>query len=292
MKTIFRSYANLNIGTKLGERPVTPGKANNFPIWKVGRATAAAPTIFPDIEIEGNTYVDGALYENNPVNEARHEIYMKDGVKRLEICVSIGTGRSPPVRSGAKGAVTKLYHTLSMVKEKALECEKEHEHARFTFNSAEPSIPYYRLNTGVEIGKTKTGEWKAKREYKELNALQRAGYKMMGKSDRKATLDRLACDTDKELQTDEMKAHIHKCATILVKLRRDRIKDDADRWERFATCTRYACKVQSDCEQSFTLRKDLKDHLKQEHPDHWLRTKLDEYLDDCKILPQFLFGPF
>ena len=42
-------------------------------ILEAARATSAAPTYFPEMEIDGNFYVDGGIGYNNPGDEAVRE---------------------------------------------------------------------------------------------------------------------------------------------------------------------------------------------------------------------------
>jgi predicted acylesterase/phospholipase RssA len=75
--------------------------ADNLPIWKVARATTAAPSFFApmfiDLPAPGAWYLDGGLRYNNPsqlaLDEAR-QIWPR--VKRF-IVVSVGTGRQSNV---------------------------------------------------------------------------------------------------------------------------------------------------------------------------------------------------
>ncbi|PVH79912.1 FabD/lysophospholipase-like protein [Cadophora sp. DSE1049] len=69
-------------------------------IWEAARATASAPTFFDPIEISCNgfteTFVDGALGHNNPVNQLWMEAEEEFGgplESKIQCILSLGTGR-------------------------------------------------------------------------------------------------------------------------------------------------------------------------------------------------------
>lgn len=75
-------------------------------VWKVARATSAAPTYFHSFE----SFLDGALFANNPTIDAMTEIYEYNmamysagyGCKMgstMKCVVSLGTGHSPTTKT-------------------------------------------------------------------------------------------------------------------------------------------------------------------------------------------------
>ncbi|KAJ4313299.1 hypothetical protein N0V84_009476 [Fusarium piperis] len=75
-------------------------------IWEAGRATSAAPTLFPPIKFGSPLaeYVDGAIGHNNPIQLLIREVESVWGSSAQLGCVlSIGTGMSEPKRLGSKG---------------------------------------------------------------------------------------------------------------------------------------------------------------------------------------------
>lgn len=82
---LFRSYS-------------LPGiPAAHFPIWKVARATSAAPTYFEAIEIDGRRYADGGMGYNNPMDLAMEEAQKLFPGEAINVMLSIGCGEGKPV---------------------------------------------------------------------------------------------------------------------------------------------------------------------------------------------------
>lgn len=69
-------------------------------ILEAARATSAAPTYFPPMEIDGDLYVDGGIGYNNPTEEAIREAHRIWPNRKIGCLVSIGTGLMQPI-SGA-----------------------------------------------------------------------------------------------------------------------------------------------------------------------------------------------
>jgi predicted acylesterase/phospholipase RssA len=84
---LFRSYA-------------LDGTEIECSILEAARATSAAPTYFPETEIDGDLYVDGGIGYNNPADEAIREARRLWGEREIGCLISIGTGLMEPI-SGA-----------------------------------------------------------------------------------------------------------------------------------------------------------------------------------------------
>jgi predicted acylesterase/phospholipase RssA len=84
---LFRSYA-------------LDGTEIDCTILEAAPATSAAPTYFPETEIDGDKYVDGGIGYNNPADEAIREARRLWGDREIGCLVSIGTGLMEPI-SGA-----------------------------------------------------------------------------------------------------------------------------------------------------------------------------------------------
>lgn len=66
--------------------------------WEAARATSAAPSFFkPFVSCKGRTYLDGALYYNNPIRVANHErklIWPDVADSPPDLILSLGTGQN------------------------------------------------------------------------------------------------------------------------------------------------------------------------------------------------------
>ncbi|TKA61151.1 hypothetical protein B0A49_12457 [Cryomyces minteri] len=67
---IFRTYDHLH-PSPMSDREnrtkhLNPGRAHRDPIWKIARATSAAPGYFSPIDFGGRTFRDGGMVANNP----------------------------------------------------------------------------------------------------------------------------------------------------------------------------------------------------------------------------------
>lgn len=100
---IFRTYDNELVAD-------APGVADDELIWKVGRATSAAPTYFKPMQISDDFFSDGGVSYNDPTELAYEEVLSKAGyyqraiskeTQREPLCLilSIGTGGTDHVRA-------------------------------------------------------------------------------------------------------------------------------------------------------------------------------------------------
>ena len=78
-------------------------------VWQAGLATAAAPTYFDPVVIEGSSYVDGGVLFNNPTEVMLQEIDRIWKGRKIGCIVSVGCGRVAATRTSAsKTASTRL----------------------------------------------------------------------------------------------------------------------------------------------------------------------------------------
>lgn len=73
---LIRPCLITSVNLSTGEPKVFKSKSEdgNIPTVDVIKATSAAPTYFTPVKINGQTYVDGGVYENNPALAALHEV--------------------------------------------------------------------------------------------------------------------------------------------------------------------------------------------------------------------------
>lgn len=81
---ILRSYDIQGIETE---------RASPCTIWQAGRATSAAPTFFKPIELDGQSFSDGATIANNPTYIAIMEASKIWRPVDIDCILSLGTGR-------------------------------------------------------------------------------------------------------------------------------------------------------------------------------------------------------
>jgi hypothetical protein len=292
---LFRSYKPFPFDEY--SPPRNYGVDINHKIWKVCRATTAAPNYFDPQRIGDDEFCDGGAGVNNPTMEALEEMSSLHGTN-VEIVASFGTGQwQPPsmFREGNRNGLGRLHigsalahvhRLLKNAKGALTDCQKIHENVEKLarrLNRLEDTtnaFRYYRFNVEEELGKVKMDEWKTRRD-------DGAGAKC-------TTLEYIRKCTDHELGKDEVQAQLKALAAILVAQRRKRIKDDPDMWARFATCLQYKC-AEDDCRidgniHYFTLRRELRQHLLTVH--NTPPESMEAELDQRRQRPAFPTGPF
>ncbi|KAG9669537.1 FabD/lysophospholipase-like protein, partial [Aureobasidium melanogenum] len=142
----------------------------DFPIWKIARATSAAPTYFKSIEVDGLNLLDGGLLANNPSQHARYEVnsmhrhHPSGSCKPSEggtpdggirFLVSLGTGRQADqlITRGA-GPIPKLLSIVRRALKKMTDPEPVHQELQ---RALDPSV-YYRFNVEEDLKKMKLDE--------------------------------------------------------------------------------------------------------------------------------------
>ena len=77
-----------------------PESGNNHWVWKVARATSAAPSYFKAVDLEEedekSELIDGGFGANNPSEEAYRSVKQlySNNPKAVSILISIGTGKN------------------------------------------------------------------------------------------------------------------------------------------------------------------------------------------------------
>ncbi|OJD30282.1 calcium-independent phospholipase a2-gamma [Diplodia corticola] len=184
----FRTY---NTSYLKGGRD-NSGPADDFPIWKVARATSAAPGYFKEMKIDGRKYSDGAAGFNNPASLAIKELWKTVSDRDpfpIALLLSIGTGKEKADEEdcnthkhrdsgsrkkrkvrGVFGSMArasmrpfiqpigKARNRLSRAKYELTETEKIHEDVEFEMSKQRR--PYYRLNGNEDVGALELDEWK------------------------------------------------------------------------------------------------------------------------------------
>ena len=138
---------------------------DDCPIWQACRATSAAPTIFPPMQV-GNppvAYVDGGLGYNNPIRVLIDETSHIWPSRQIGCIVSIGTGASVSRDFGRtlKPLFDKIKEMATDTENVAREIEKEmkHKHGNeqkvyFRFN-VQQGLEQVGLEECKEMGRIK-----------------------------------------------------------------------------------------------------------------------------------------
>ncbi|KAF2266787.1 FabD/lysophospholipase-like protein [Lojkania enalia] len=213
---LFRSYDHWGEPSKNGRRrnifERNPGPADNIPIWQVARATTAAPTYFDPVAIQNNTFGDGGLGSNNPVQEIFWEVATMHGNNGsvIDLIVSIGTGQADPVKLHSSGPKKILsYHNAT----KALATDSEEKHiameALIENIPGLESVNYLRFNLPREQGlkNMKLDEWKREG--------QRRPTKRGLRRREESTLDKIKRLTQDYCKRDDVREDIRKVAEKL-----------------------------------------------------------------------------
>jgi predicted acylesterase/phospholipase RssA len=122
-------------------------------IWEAARATSAATTFFDSIEIQGESFVDGAFGNNNPISEMWTEAgdLWADGSSNwrlednLSCVVSIGTGI--PAFGQLEDSVKGVLKTLKRI---ATDCEKVAEDFERHHQSLDGRYFRFNVDRGLE----------------------------------------------------------------------------------------------------------------------------------------------
>jgi hypothetical protein len=270
----------------------------NHEIWKVCRATSAAPFYFKSQVIGDEEYCDGGAGANNPtiiaINEVNH-LHRN----RLRIVASFGTGK--PVRKSMFGsggnqlhfgpAIDRAHGLFKTATAALTDCEKTHEEVlsrSLALEGSDAHFEYFRFNVEEGLGKVKLNEWKSRRDN--------------GEGGTCTTIEYLTKYTQVELGKPEVQAKLRALANQLVRQRRIRARLHLTHWERFACCTSYRC-LDDGCLNeaegngpSFATRDKMRQHLITVHPpqsqQQWTPESLKTRLDECRHMPEFPAGPY
>lgn len=269
----MRSYLHpKNIKEDLLER--NPGSEDNYPIWKVARATSAAPLYFESVRMEEDDekfeLIDGGFGANNPTEEAYRSVKQlhHKNPKAVSVLVSVGTGKNLEQTGNPRAGYRLYLRYVNAAAKWATDSEKTHETVSdMTHGHAE----YFRLNVEHGIGKMKLDAWKGRRGAE--------------------TLDLIHAKTEAYLATQEARNQISESARHLVRIRQSRsTAQHSDRWEEYCHGVEYACPIDDsdvygDSRSRFT-RQSLRRHLEETHHcvDH---DDIEEKLEAGKQFPLY-----
>lgn len=163
---IFRSYDHLQRLRQLGLKSFdrNPGPAHQVAIWKIARATSAAPTYFKRQVIEGLEYLDGGIGANNPCKELLDEIQSMNNQARdcTSLMISVGTGKNKPTSPIAGNGFSRFLRLLNFAINRVTDPEPVHEQLEEESRTPDRGLDYYRLNVEEGLSTVKLDEWQSR----------------------------------------------------------------------------------------------------------------------------------
>jgi hypothetical protein len=229
----------------------------------------------------------------NPTFEAWEEIFRLHK-KYPRMSASFGAGMPPPpvfllreVRGLQLLRRLREINRLPKTAKPALpDCEWTHRNVQeMAKNLADgpKGFQYFRFNVEGDLGNVPFDECKTRRDD--------------GTGGLCSTFEYVNRCAGIELAKPHVQEQLRELATQLVKQRRQRIRDDPERWERFACCTVYICsddECRNDGKAIFNLRREMRAHLQIIHklPEGEQGQELEMKLDECRKLPDYPGGPF
>jgi hypothetical protein len=250
---VFRTYDHHPL-KEFNPYELNPGKAHTVPIWQVARATAAAPTYFDPISINGNLFVDGGFGANNPTHHAFFEIvHTHNDYDVVALTVSIGTGESGEMSRFGSGIFGRWWAFVNFAKKWASDSYLVHRNMELHTNMGE-KYAYKRFNVSEGLGEMKLDEWKNK------NWAQRPRSK-------NKTLAHIQLVTTAYLDQPDVKQKLRDTARILISNRQIRSADE--KWDAVASGVRWRCQC-TPCPfygNPFESNLGLKQHLAEHHSD-------------------------
>jgi hypothetical protein len=256
---VFRTYdhyppAPLS-SRKSKEKHKNPGNAHSEEIYKIARATSAAPRYFSKVLINDSWYRDGAIGANNPAENALEEVIQMHE-QPPKIVVSLGTGEKDlkaKIKDNKKTGLIKDWHSVAKVLTQiATESARTARAVEETCRKLE--INYWRWNALAPMGDVKLDEW-------------------LPRSSGRDTKRKIYSQTASYLARPKVYKRLWECARWLVKQRRERAL--TERWEVFARRFVYFC-PEPGCQgrsSAFLTRGELRDHGMYEH----------SYVSACKV---------
>ncbi|KAG8532208.1 uncharacterized protein KY384_003849 [Bacidia gigantensis] len=169
---LFRTYKNLRKPSDPGQAILyrNPGPADDIEIWKVARATSAAPSYFKEMTIEDLKYLDGGFGANNPCLEIYQEILNinNDNENCLGCILSIGTGKNDEkrlqsqagFRESLKLGLGKYIRFENFARKWASESEAPHRAMLSNWRKSNEAFKYCRLNVVDGLARMKLDEWR------------------------------------------------------------------------------------------------------------------------------------
>ena len=163
---LFRTYKNLHKSESAEDRVFdrNPALAHDIPIWKVARATSAAPTYFKPMRIDGLEYLDGGFGANNPCVEIYDEVRKmnNNSDKCASIVLSVGTGKNNKMNRFSGRGLSRYLNYMNFARKWASDSEKTHADMLKKRDHSQHKFNYVRLNVASGLDVMKLDEWRAR----------------------------------------------------------------------------------------------------------------------------------
>jgi hypothetical protein len=246
---VFRSYDHHRpsplCNKKLNDKHRNPGNAHAEEIYKIARATSAAPRYFSKMQINDHWYLDGAMGANNPAEIALNEV-MQMHEQAPKMVVSIGTGdkeRKPGATGTKKMGLIKDWRDINKVLSQ-LATESAETATRVEEKCQEANILHWRYSPPHPMGTIKLDEW-------------------LPRDSGRDTKIKIYDQTAAYLSRPRVHKRLVQCASWLVNQRR--LRAQTERWEVFARRFVYFCPEPGCHSRAFSTRDELRGHAIYEH---------------------------
>ncbi len=271
---IHRTYSTFRLNGHNGDF----GLAHQGPIWQVARATTALPSFFQPTIIDGLKYSSGTLLETDTSFMMHEEVRKANGGTNHSIILSIGGGASS---------------------RQNLESEKVRREML--------EVPgYIRLNADNGLDQMEVDEWRARGRLRTNIGSLIGRYSVAPKNrstpaivkhdsnipkwfqPKNLTTESIRKRTREYLDREDVQSKISEIADLLVEKRRDRVRCDPGRWEKFCFQTWYRCVIPG-CPRAgkeYGSREALQWHLVDKHGDKFSEEaprRLEAALDQGQI---------
>lgn len=256
------------------------GGASMLEIWRVARATSAAPGYFPPIKIKtGNgsdviKFKDGGFGSNNPSEEAYNDIIDKHGGSmHMGPFISIGTGNSELDMFGKRSDnLSTLVVNIKAAFKMPSRTFGAHENmVRHATLDDEERFPYFRFDGGLKLGQVDLGEWESHQFTRITGKDETSGRK---------TLEKIETAVAVYLNDRDVQKDLKECAKMLVKRRRLRARDASD-WDRYASYSYYECDLKG-CKGRVNTARLFKEHLRKHHKYKLADPVIDKGISECR----------
>ena len=317
---LFRSYPHpspSNESTSSLHCPQING--DDVPIWKVARATIAAPFYFRPLQMQEDrtnaVYIDGGFGANNPSEQVYASIQelSDDAPQSVRTLVSIGTGK-PPHSGSRERAVVKLSNSnlrwiprfIGSAIVQATNSETIHQSVRRQVESN--GVQYFRLNVEEGIGSIKLDEFKGKNGCKTLRQINDATGIYLATNEKarnrisalahllvnirwaRAYLPNPGVSTSQNQTRQNLTQEVQDAINVatedvLHSLDTTRCQD---RWEIFVHGVVYCCKFKKKCDwtkEKTGNRQELHQHYIIKHGDELRSSEIEGALDGSRKYP-------